>query len=157
MTLNRGMFTSDREDWATPSAFFKKLDDQFNFTLDPCASASNTTCARYFNKRMDGLKQDWYGNVFMNPPYGRQIGKWLEKAVLEAQTHANFVICLIPARTDTIWWHEHVMPNAKIIYFVKGRLKFIGAENSAPFPSAVVWFNGFQYSHEPQIKTMERA
>lgn len=135
--------TDDRADggeWATPQDFFARLDAEFNFTLDPAASDENAKCARYYTKREDGLKQPWDGVVFCNPPYGRDIGKWLSKG-REAAAKGATVVFLIHARTDTRWFHEHVYNVADEIRFVKGRLKFGDGKQSAPFPSMVVIYH----------------
>ena len=130
-------FSSKTDDWATPQQTFNELDNEFNFTLDPCASQENAKCEKYFTKEDDGLSQDWSNEiVFMNPPYGREIGKWVEKAYRESLEGA-VVVCLIPARTDTKYWHNFIFPYAEI-RFIKGRLKFGGSKNAAPFPSAIV-------------------
>lgn len=134
-------FSSKDDTWGTPQSFYRRLDMEFNFTLDPCADAGNAKCAKYFTEADDGLAQDWEGEtVFMNPPYGRDIKKWIKKAHEESRKPNTIVVCLIPSRTDTRYWHDHVM-RAKEIRFVKGRLKFGDAENAAPFPSAVVVFS----------------
>jgi site-specific DNA-methyltransferase (adenine-specific) len=133
-------FSSKDDTWGTPQSFYHKLDMEFSFTLDPCASDSNAKCTKYYTEADDGLAQDWGGEtVFMNPPYGRDIKKWIKKAREESEKPNTTVVCLIPSRTDTRYWHDHVM-QAKEIRFVKGRLKFGDAENAAPFPSAVVVF-----------------
>ncbi len=99
-------FSSKTDLWSTPQDFFDKLDEEFDFTLDPCATPENAKCPIYFTKDDDGLEQDWSGErVFMNPPYGREIGKWVKKAY-ESNT---LVVCLLPARTDTRWWHDYVI------------------------------------------------
>ena len=127
-------FSSKTDLWSTPPDFYQKLDDEFHFTLDPCATNENHKTDKYFTIETDGLKQDWSNDVvFMNPPYGRVIGDWVKKAEESNTT----VVCLVPARTDTRWWHDHVINDAEI-RFIKGRLKFGGQKNSAPFPSAVV-------------------
>lgn len=132
-------FSSKRDDHATPWPFFKALDEEFHFTLDVCAEPHNAKCKRYFSPEDDGLSQPWDGVCWMNPPYGRNVtGKWIEKARQSAQDGAT-VVCLIPARTDTRFWHEHVM-HADEIRLVKGRIRFVGSESGAPFPSAVVVF-----------------
>lgn len=134
------MFSSKIDNWATPQAFFDKLDKEFCFTLDPCADKYNHKCANYFTEVDDGLKQSWEGYcVFCNPPYGREIGKWVEKAAKEAKKPNTTVVMFIPARTDTIYFHEHIYKKAEI-RFIKGRLKFGNSKNSAPFPSMVVIF-----------------
>jgi site-specific DNA-methyltransferase (adenine-specific) len=135
------MFSSKSNDWSTPQHFFDQLQEQFGeFTLDPCSNSSNYKVKNHFTERDDGLKQSWAGhNVFMNPPYGRVIKDWLKKAYEESQVSGTTVVALIPARTDTRYWHNYVM-KGEAVYFVKGRLKFGNGENSAPFPSAVVVF-----------------
>jgi phage N-6-adenine-methyltransferase len=132
-----GMMSSATPEWATPQEFFDKLNLQYGFDLDVCATPENAKCARFFTMADDGLVQDWRGVVWMNPPYGRQIGKWVRKAYESAQAGAT-VVCLLPARTDTAWWHDCCEKGA--YWFVRGRLKFGGSKNSAPFPSAVVVF-----------------
>ena len=102
-----------------------------------CATDDNAKCAKYYTEEMDGLSQEWRGVCWMNPPYGRTIGKWMKKAY-ESSLEGATVVCLVPARTDTNWWHDYAMKGD--IEFIKGRLKFGGSKNSAPFPSAVVVF-----------------
>ena len=135
-------FSSRTDNWATPQSFFDRLNSEFNFTLDPCADEYNAKCAKYLTKEDDGLTKSWAGErVFMNPPYGRVIGDWVRKAYEESREIETLVVALIPSRTDTKYWHDYVM-KAREIRFVKGRLKFGDGRNSAPFPSAVVVFNG---------------
>ncbi len=137
------MFSSKTGNWATPQEFFDKLDWRFGpFDLDPCASAFNTKCSNFYTEAEDGLSKDWSGhNVFINPPYGRGIEKWIKKAYESSKEPDTKIVMLIPARTDTKYWHDYVM-KASEIYFVRGRLKFGESKNSAPFPSAVVVFDG---------------
>ena len=137
MAINKGLFTSNTDQWETPQCFFNKLNEEFNFEIDVCADDTNAKCDKYFTEEVDGLNQEWTGTCWMNPPYGRQIGKWIKKAY-ESSLEGATVVCLIPARTDTKWWHEYCMKGE--IRLVKGRLKFGGSKNSAPFPSAVVVF-----------------
>lgn len=135
-------FSSKRMDWPTPQFLFDALDAEFGFTLDPCASAENAKCRKFFTADDNGLEKDWTGErVFMNPPYGRQIGKWMRKAWESARGGA-IVACLVPARTDTDWWHRYAMHGE--IRFFKGRLRFEGAPHGAPFPSAVVIFRAWK-------------
>lgn len=150
--LNRGLFSSASSEWETPQKFFETLDVEFGFTLDVCARPENAKCPRYFSPEEDGLRQEWAPEVcWMNPPYGREIGKWIQKAYEEAQKGAT-VVCLLPSRTDTAWWHEYVMRAAEV-RFIRGRLRFGGAENGAPFPSCVVVFRP-GYSGPPVVKSM---
>ncbi len=136
--LNRSLLSSKRMDWATPQDLFQKLDSEFNFTLDVCATKDNAKCTRYITPKQNALAVSWGTNTcFMNPPYGREIGKWMEKAHQESQLGA-MVVCLVPARTDTGWWHRHSMCGE--IRFLKGRIKFVGAKHCAPFPSAIIIF-----------------
>lgn len=131
------MFSSATDKWSTPQWFFDKLNQEFNFTLDPCADESNHKCEKYFTKEQNGLIQDWSGErVFCNPPYGREIGEWVKRCATSA---AEIVVMLIPARTDTRWFHEFIYNKAEI-RFLRGRLKFGNSKNSAPFPSMVVIF-----------------
>lgn len=138
MTINEGMFTSKTGVWATPQDFFDKLDAVHGFTVDVCANADNAKCSAYFTEEDDGLAQSWEGVVWCNPPYGRGIGAWVKKGWQAAEVGAAKVVMLLPARTDTQWWHDFVMKGQ--IEFIKGRLKFGGSKDSAPFPSAVVVF-----------------
>lgn len=135
------MFSSETDLWATPQDFFDELDKEFNFTLDPCATSDNAKCSKYFTIIEDGLKQDWQGHiVFCNPPYGRAIKNWVRKCYEESLKPNTTVVMLIPARTDTSYFHDYIYHKAKEIRFVRGRLKFGDAKNSAPFPSMVVIF-----------------
>lgn len=139
--INRALFSSENEVWATPQDFYDKLDAEFGFNLDPCALPENAKCTRYFTPEIDGLAQNWGGyNVFCNPPYGRKIGAWVQKCYEESRKPNTLVVLLIPARTDTAYFHDYIYHKAKEIRFVRGRLKFGDAKQSAPFPSMVVIF-----------------
>jgi len=141
MTLSAVLFSSRSEEWETPHDVFDELDREFNFTLDVCATRQNAKCKRYYDRHRDGLAQDWSRErVFMNPPYGREIGRWMSKARHESRRGA-LVVCLVHARTDTRWWHENVEGIASEIRFVRGRIRFGRAGipgQPAPFPSAIV-------------------
>ena len=140
--MNDVLFSSKKTEWETPQDFFDALDAEFRFTLDPCASVTNHKCDKYFTKNENGLLQDWSGEtVFCNPPYGKDIRHWVEKCYLESVKNKITVVMLIHARTDTRWFHDFVYHKAEI-RFVKGRLKFGGTKNSAPFPSMVVIYRG---------------
>ena len=135
--LTSGVFSSTTDLWATPQDFFDELNEEFEFTLDPCATPDNAKCAKFFTKERDGLKQDWSGErVFCNPPYGRAIGAWVKKCHDEAQK-GTLVVMLIPARTDTSYFHDYIYHKAEL-RFIRGRLKFGGSQQGAPFPSMVV-------------------
>src|SRR5574343_538970 len=137
-------FSSKTDLWATPQDFFDKLNDEFMFDIDVCATHENAKCKKFYTKLDDGMTKDWYGNVWCNPPYGRGIGEWVKKASNSTHLYANgkktTVVMLLPARTDTKWFHDYIYNKAEI-RFIKGRLKFGGSKNSAPFPSMVVIFN----------------
>lgn len=138
--MNKALFSSERQDWETPPDFFKKYNDAFNFTLDACATPQNAKCQNYFTKEDDGLTKDWQGHrVWCNPPYGREIAKWVKKAREEAQKPHTIVVMLLPARTDTAWFHDYIKRQAAV-EFVRGRIKFVGAKSAASFPSMVVTF-----------------
>lgn len=137
-------FMSRTDEWATPQGFVDSMAERYGaFDLDPCCLPVSAKAPKYFTPADDGLAQNWFGNVWMNPPYGRTIGQWVRKARTEvAEGRAVRVVALLPARTDTKWWHDNVQHHASQIMFVRGRLKFGNAVNSAPFPSVVVvWEN----------------
>lgn len=134
-------FSSKDQTWETPKDFYDKLNKEFNFTLDPCCSEKTAKCEKFYTEKDDGLTKNWGGEtVFMNPPYGREQKKWIEKAYKESLKENTKVVCLIPSRTDTIIWHEIIFKYAKEIRYIKGRLKFGNSKNPAPFPSAIIIF-----------------
>lgn len=142
-------------EWETPIALFRQLDDEFDFQLDAAASLDNMLCQHFYTEAMDGLSFDWNwtnGAVWCNPPYGTQIGRWVAKGYEEAQKGAT-VVMLIPARTETRYWHDYVMQAAEI-RFIRGRLRFSGYNVNAPFPSAVVVFRPGWFG-VPKISAME--
>ena len=134
-------FSSVCDEWSTPDDLFSELDGIFHFDLDACASPQNTKCRRFFSKEQDALGQRWEGTVWMNPPYGRRIEVFMQKAFEESKLGAT-VVCLVPSRTDTAWWHRYARQG--LIIFLRGRLRFGGVASSAPFPSAIVIFWGGQ-------------
>ena len=133
-------FASKTIEWATPDSVWKPLDAEFHFTLDVCATAENTRCQRYHTKETNGLRQPWDGVCWMNPPYGREMIAWLKRAVAERDNGVT-TVALIPARTNTGWWHDIVTPNSEV-RFVRGRPRFGDADHGLPFPLAVVIFRG---------------
>ena len=140
MSLNDGLLTSNNDCWETPPKFFEELNKEFDFDTDVCALPENAKCPHYYSPEVDGLHQNWTGTCWCNPPYGRQIGKWVEKAYVSSLLGAT-VVMLLPARTDTAWFHDYIYGKAEI-RFVRGRIKFVGANSGAPFPSMVVVFRG---------------
>lgn len=135
-------FSSNKQDWTTPSEFYNNLNKEFYFTLDPCCYKETALCKNYYTLQEDGLKQSWEGHrVFCNPPYGKEIKKWVEKCYIESKKENTLVVLLIPARTDTTYFHDYIYKPENEIRFIKGRLKFGGCKNPAPFPSMVVIFN----------------
>lgn len=136
--MEKAMFSSKSNDWATPQDLFDKLNDEFHFTLDVCAIPENARCEHYYSPEQDGLLQHWEGTVWCNPPYGRKIGLWVKKAYESViRDDGTTVVMLLPARTDTKWFHEYILPYGQI-RFIRGRLKFGDSKNSAPFPSMIV-------------------
>ncbi len=134
------LYSSKSDDWPTSPAFFAKMVRRYGpFDIDVCASPENAKCPRYFTPEIDGLKQQWVGRCWMNPPYGRLIPPWIRKAAESAMMGAT-VVCLLPARVDTRWWKDWVEPYATQIEFIRGRLRFGDGKYPAPFPSAVVVF-----------------
>ena len=136
--INKGLFSSNTNEWATPVKFFEELNKEFNFTLDPCATDDNAKCRKYFTVKENGLVQDWGGEVvFCNPPYGRELPLWVRKCYEEHKKNSITIVMLIPARTDTSYFHEYIYGKSEI-RFIRGRLKFNDCKQSAPFPSMVV-------------------
>ena len=134
-------FSSENQAWSTPQDFYDKLHKEFNFDLDPCTNGFNSKCTNFFTIKDDGLSKNWGGHkVFMNPPYGREIKHWIKKAYEESLKENTLVVCLIPSRTDTSYWHDYIFEKAHEIRYIRGRLKFGGNKNPAPFPSAVIVF-----------------
>lgn len=145
--INGYMPPSATCEWETPQDLFDYLDSVYHFDLDPCSTDENAKCAMHYTREDDGLKQDWGGRtVFCNPPYGRELGKWVQKAYEEAHKPNTKVLLLVPARTDTAWFHDYCLcaPEQVKIFFLRGRLKFGGAKNNAPFPSMLVLYD-FSY------------
>lgn len=143
-SFNRGLRSSERHDWETPPALFAELNEQFGpFDLDVAASPKNALTQDFFTVETDALTRPWHGTAYCNPPYGRVIGKWVAKAKHEAIAGHAAVVMLLPARTDTAWWHEHVIAGGAEVQFVRGRIYFrIDGQpvGPAPFPSAIVVF-----------------
>ena len=137
-------FSCNRQDWATPWDFFQAQEALYGpFDLDVCALPHNAKCAKFFTPEDDALSKPWHGVCWMNPPYGRGVtALWVEKAFYEAVIahNATRVVCLLPASTSTGWWHDFIKPYVPRPDFIRGRLKFEGAENSAPFGSVIVIF-----------------
>jgi phage N-6-adenine-methyltransferase len=131
-------FSSKTAEWTTPRKLYDGLNEEFKFTLDPCSTHKTALTKKHFTIEDDGLSRDWTKDrAFMNPPYGRAIAAWVAKAAQTAEG-GGIVVALLPARTDTAWWQDHVI--GREIRFIRGRLKFGDQENSAPFPSAIVVF-----------------
>lgn len=141
--LNESLFSSKKMDWCTPQPFFDELNKEFHFNLDAAATAKNAKCEQFFTPETDGLSKSWGGyNVFCNPPYGRALGQWVAKGYEESQKPNTVVVMLIPARTDTAYFHDYIFGKADEVRFLRGRLKFVDDDGvacgSAPFPSAVI-------------------
>lgn len=131
-------FSSKTVEWATPQDTFDELNEEFRFTTDVCSTHENAKCEHHYTEAEDGLAQTWSGVCWMNPPYARGVmAKWIHKAYDSSLSGAT-VVCLVPARTDTAVWHDYCMRGE--IRFIRGRLKFGGCQDSAPFPSAIVIF-----------------
>jgi len=138
--VDKILYQSRCEEWETPQDLYDELNKEFNFVLDPCATKENAKCANYITKERDGLSYPWTefdGAVFVNPPYGREVGKWIQKAKEESNKGIT-VVCLVYARTDTKWFHDYCLDAE--IRFIKGRIKFGEAKYNAPAPSMLVIF-----------------
>jgi len=142
-------------EWGTPQWLFDELDEEYGFTLDVCASEQNAKCERYNTIQQPKLWTWTNETCWMNPPYGVALNEWMLRASTEPSCT---VVALVPSRTDTRWWHEYVMQRAYEIRFVKGRLKFEGAKDAAPFPSAVITYVYNQMAGEepPLIGSLEK-
>jgi phage N-6-adenine-methyltransferase len=151
--VDKALFSSNSDSWQTPKKLYNELNKTYEFELDPCTTKDNPLNTPYFYTKEDnGLKRSWnYGNVFVNPPYNKEISKWLEKAIYEIK-YSNiieYIVFLLPVRTDTQWFHKYIynIENAdyrnhiETVYYLKGRLKFTNSKNSAPFPSMLVIFS----------------
>jgi site-specific DNA-methyltransferase (adenine-specific) len=147
------MRSSESHEWYTPLPLYQKLNEEFHFTTDPCSDPTNRLgCEIFYTKEDDGLSKPWYGNVFINSPYGKETIKWIRRANIHASVGAGTVVTLIPARTDTTLWFDYIWDDKKHkprkgveIRFIKGRLKFDSPDNkklnTAPFPSAIIVFS----------------
>lgn len=151
MTLIEPMVSSKSNEWVTPQWLFDKLDEEFNFTLDPCSNNDNAKCKKFYTEKENGLKQNWDNDVvFMNPPYGGNTNKWIRKAWIESKKGAT-VVCLIVSSTDRSYWHKYIFPYASQIRFLRGRLKFSNTKfsntkSTAPFASAIIVFGDISYN-----------
>ncbi|USZ61387.1 phage N-6-adenine-methyltransferase [Lactiplantibacillus plantarum] len=145
--INKALFTSNKEDWETPQDFYDRLNAKYHFEWDLAASDDNAKCSCYFTRDDNSLEQDWEGlsgNLFLNPPYGRELKLWVKKAATTGLKDKQKLVMLIPSRTDTSYWHDYIFNHAEI-NFLRGRLKFEVdgiSGDSAPFPSAVVIYTG---------------
>lgn len=164
MSYKGAPLMSEKQDWGTPKSFFDYVEQEFQITfgLDACASAHNFKVARYFDEEKNALEQEWYGNVWLNPPFGKGgliQRKFLMKASEQAGLGNCYVWALIPARTDTRLFHDIIMKKASAVYFIRGRLNFEHDDRtprgSAPFPSMLVVFNGIHYTSGPELLTLE--
>jgi len=138
------LFSNGNDSWSTPASIYYDLDNEFNFDFDPCPLNTRVKLENTLFPEQDldvvsnGLDVEWGSSTFCNPPYS-EIDKWIEKTYIE-YLKGKTIVLLVPSRTDTKWFHKYVLPHAKEIRFIKGRLKFGGAKNSAPFPSMIIIF-----------------
>lgn len=153
MTIAKQLLTSNIQTWSTPKYLFDKLDDIFNFKLDPCCEHETAKCEIHYTKEDDGLKQDWSktGNAFVNPPFGRALPIWMKKCFNESQKGIT-VVMLIPARPDSSHWHNIAFRFSSCICFMKGRITFGGGLNPAPFPSAIIVFGKCSTEQKQKLK-----
>lgn len=148
-------FSSNSDEWSTPQNLFGWLNEQYHFTLDPCASADNHKCDKYFTIKDDGLEQSWEGEtVFINPPYS-DIKRWVKKVYDETQKPITTAWLLVPARTDTSYFHDYVM-KSNFVYLIRGRLKFGNSKNCAPFPSMLVYFTDYHGRGSTEFRTLDK-
>lgn len=156
MTLIKSMVSSKTNEWATPQPFFDELNNEFKFTLDPCATHENHKCDKYYTFDDNGLSKDWSNEIaFMNPPYGGHTGEWLRKA-WQSSLNGATVVCLIVSSTDRSYWHDYIFPYASEIRWIRGRLVFGEVESTAPFASALVIFSPNKNGSQKQIYYKEK-
>ena len=139
--FDQGWFNRDKKDYETPDNIFNPLNEEFGFTLDVCSNDANAKCERHYTEEDDGLNMEWNGVCWMNPPFGRVMKKWVKKAFDEWK-RGNTVVCLLPARTNTVWWHDWVMQGE--VRFLRGEIKFKGYERGLWMPMAIVVFKACQ-------------
>ena len=155
--MNKVLLSSNNMCWCTPPEFFAELDQEFHFDLDPAATDKSAKCANYYTPEDDGLSKDWGGHrVFCNPPYGRAIHEWVRKGYEESRKPGTVVVMLIPARTDTTYFHEYIFHGkADEVRFLRGRLKFTdedgNANNTAPFPSVVIVWRSHDVTNSARV------
>ena len=139
--IDKNAFKSKSVEYSTPKEIFEPLQREFNIILDVCASKENNKCDTYFSIERDSLKQDWHkvGNAWMNPPFSRKLKKWVEKAYQESQK-GIVVVCLLPVRSNTIWWHKYIIDTKTEVRFLKGEIKFNGMDRGLWLPFAIVIF-----------------
>lgn len=153
--MNKVVHSSIKHDWATPRSFFAEVSKEFRFHVDVCADVDNSCCDSFWDVELDGLSQNWGAmTCWMNPPFGPGIGKWVKKAYESSQAGAT-VVALLPARTDTRWWHAYVMQSTEV-RFIKGRMRFSGAKINAPFPCCLVVFSSVQHDDGPKFSSIDR-
>lgn len=138
--INKHLLTSKNEEWETPQFLFNELNETYDFDLDVCASETNKKCHKFYSKDDNSLDKYWIGSCWMNPPYGKSIATWMKKAYESHVKNKALVVCLVPCRTDTQWWHDYAIQGS--IFFIKGRIRFVGASQPAPFPSAIIVYGG---------------
>lgn len=140
------IFRSESEMWETPQDLFNKLDAEFHFSVDVCAVPENAKCNKFYTPEENGLLKNWDETTWCNPPYGRKIREWVRKAYYQAVEFGSTIVMLLPARTDTKWFHDYIYEKDWIeVRFIKGRLKFGGSKHNAPFPSIIVIFRGDRF------------
>ena len=151
--VKQSWFKSKSHEYETPDSIFEPLNYEFQFTLDVAANSLNTKCVRFFSVDCDGLSQGWGNNIcWMNPPFGRQMKKWVEKAY-KSYLNGATVVCLLPVRSNTVWWHQYCMRSTEI-RLIKGEVKFKGNENGLWLPLCIIVFNPHNKRIEPTIKSM---
>lgn len=150
--VNKALMSSVRDDWETPADLFLTLNRRWGFEIDAAASEANAKAKIFFTKEQDGLTRDWSGITWVNPPYGRVVGQWVKKGLIESSRWGVPVVMLLAARTDTLYFHNYIMKAAEI-FFIKGRLRFVGSLYPAPFPSMIVVFDSV-HAPRPNIYTM---
>lgn len=153
--INSGLFTSDHASWETPQKLFDRVSKIYGpFDFDAAASQENAKCERYFDRELNGLAQPWRGRVWLNPPYGDAVKFWVRKCAL-SRLNCEVIVALLPARTDTRWFHQYVLGHASRLVLFEGRIKFVGAASSAPFPSILAIYYPGGPQDQIYVETMK--
>lgn len=153
MGIDNNSFKSKSVEYETPTEIVEPLIEEFNIVLDVCATRENAQCAYFITKYQDAFTKDWseHGNCWMNPPWGRGMKKWVERAREESRK-GIVVVCLLPVRSNTIWWHKNIIDTKAEVRFLKGEIKFNKMERGLWLPCAIVIFRPSDFNPKTKVR-----